>query len=146
MLTCLYSSRVIIPSLSVSCMLNKTADTAQRQYYQPWLRQSMWACDLIKDTHLSFSFLTLSRWSSVMCSDGGLKWDMTTRNSSKPISSALPSPFWWKFLKEGGANSENTAFVKNQNPRQPSNRHSRTFCRRRPRWSLSGWDCKLDLG
>lgn len=54
---------------------------------------------VLRHTHLSFSLLTRWRWSSIMCSDGGLKWDMTTRNSSKPIASTVPSPFWWKFLK-----------------------------------------------
>lgn len=37
-----------------------------------------------------------------MCGDGGLKWDMTTRNCSKLISSTVPVAFWWKFLRKQG--------------------------------------------
>lgn len=103
-LTCLYSSRVIIPSLSVSCMLNKTAEKQTNAgltlcHLQVKVKQSS-SCDLYWDVHLSFSLLVFPRCSSVMCADGGLKWDMTTTNSSKPISWTFPSPFWWKFLKK----------------------------------------------
>lgn len=96
-LTCLYSSRVMVPSLSVSCMLNKTAERTKNIVNQASAQQQ--ACVFSQgDAHLSFSLLMRSRCSSVMCSDGGLKWDMTSRNSAKPISSTVPSPFSRKFL------------------------------------------------
>ena len=100
----------------------------------------MW---FVQDTHLSFSFLTLSRWSSVMCSDGGLKWDMTTRNSSKPISWTFPSLFWWKFLRKKKGNSY---IIFHSILLLFKNYCDCTFGRRRPLWSVSGWDCMIDLG
>lgn len=137
-------------------MLNITAEkdtaisvTAMRQ---PKRMSNMWSCDLLYNTHLSFSFLIFSRWSSVMCSDGGLKWDMTTRNCSKPISSTVPSPFWRKFLKE---NSRSFSCDRNMIPppelhlcsqaTKVSNNRCCTVCQRRPLWSVNEWDCMRGL-
>lgn len=149
-LTCLYSSRVIIPSLSVSCMLNKTAEKQTNAgltlcHLQVKVKQSS-SCDLYWDVHLSFSLLVFPRCSSVMCADGGLKWDMTTTNSSKPISWTFPSPFWWKFLKKTANHPKCKNclwFWKIQVKWLKAMVNYCTFCQKTPLWSVRGWDWTL---
>lgn len=142
LLTCLYSSRVMVPSLSVSCMLNKTAETNAVN------RGLVCVCVfffhlfvfffylILGRSHLSFSLRMCSRCSSLMLSDGGLKWDMTTRNSSKPISSTVPSPFWWKFLgRTDRSEASADIFIQpHDGPPRETERSSdlSTSCRRRP--------------
>lgn len=148
-------------------MLNKTAEKKQKQTKHPFHNQEPWISPpdndehvtmwfVLRHTHLSFSLLTRPRCSSVMCSDGGLKWDMTTRNSSKPIASTVPSPFWWKFLKKKRKQKQSraeqiltfypTSCLSLCGVKQLRRLSNCTFCRRRPLWSASGWGCTPDQG
>lgn len=94
-LTCLYSSRVIVPSLSVSCMLNKTAEknttvslTAVRQLQ---IMSIMWSCDLFFKTHISVSPSWRSHAVHLSCSETGA-WNGTWPPGTPQSQSRQPSP------------------------------------------------------
>lgn len=114
-LTCLYSSSVIVPSLSVSCMLNRTTVGRKRKYIASlvlWIHGLVhWYISpriLLSRECFEYCFcmflqrnlalLISSLCSSVIWWVGALKNDITVRNSSKPISSTDPTLSFLKFL------------------------------------------------
>lgn len=103
----------MVPSLSVSCMLNRTIkkETVLYQFCCDFMVQltgilspSILVSRECFEYHVcmplqrSLSLLISSLCSSVIWWAGALKYDMTVRNSSKPISSTDPLPSFWKFL------------------------------------------------
>lgn len=147
-LTCRYSSRVIVPSLSVSCMLNKTAERNTETFHKCVDHRSFQARGNV--THISVSPSWRSHAAPQSCSVTAAwngTWPPGTPQSWSPPLCPLHSDdsFWWKkgqisvlyflfWYSRGNSTTVGTKY------------HHCTFCRRKLLWSVHGWDCMPSPG
>lgn len=169
-LTCRYSSRVIVPSLSVSCMLNKTAEKSKtvshmcvnHRWYQAYVNVTFFK------THISVSPSWRSHAVPQSCSVTGAwngTWPPGTPQSWSPQLCPHHSDdsFWrnieranklqarqlWQHQEEPGLHYILKMwfwYSKGYSTIVRIRHHHCTFCQRKLLWSVHGWDCMTNPG